>query len=217
MILRFGSTMENLRKFILAKSLPLDELKSILALSFRALIPRLSQCDSVNEVLEIIQEKCSLLNLSFMKAIAEHFHIQEAKDCITSYYIDLTDFCEMIRLSSCIGKRFLQFTSPLSAQPLICETVKFILQWETDDYTLSNIKRLLYKAFGELANEVIVVKVETGKSIILTCSASHTITSLLVLNAQQNLSILTEEGVMSLSIGYCVVLEYTAKKVCISQ
>ena len=216
MFLKFGITVKNLKGFILRDDPPLDDIKSILGLSYRALKPRLTQCTSTYQVLEIIEEKCSLLNLSCMKAIAEHFKIQEAQECIKKYEDDLSDFCDTIRLTFCMGKRLLQHSSSLSHMPLKCETVKFILEWETDDYTLSDIKRLLSKAFGELANEVIVVDIKTGNSITLTCCSPHTITSLLVLIAQRNLSILTEAGVIGLSIGYCVVLEYTAKKVCIN-
>ena len=212
MILKFGLTIDNLKELILAKSPPLHKLKSILGLSYRALKPRLSMCNCVGDVLEIIEEKCSLLNLSCMKAITERFQIKDANDCIKSYNAALSEFCKSIRLTPCIGRHFLKFNSAISSQPLKCETVKFILSWKTDEYTLDDINELLYKAFEDLAEDVIVVDMKTGNSIILTCFSPHTITSLLILIAQRNLSILTEDGVISLSIGYCVVLEYTETK-----
>ena len=208
MIIKFGITMENVKSFISAKNPPIDKLIAILGWPYRALKPRLKQCKSVDEVLEVIEDKCSLLNLSCMEAIAEHFQIKEAQDCITSYNDALSKYCKNIRISPCIGKHFIQSTS---TEPLKCETVKFTLDWKVDEYRLGDIRGLLCKAFEELADEVTVVDMKTGNSIILTCYSSHTVTSLLILKAQRNLSILTEKGVMSLSIGYCVVLEYTAK------
>ena len=209
MFLKFGITMMNLKQIILAKCLPLHKLKSILEFSYRALKPRLTHCESVDAILDIIGEKCSLLNLTCMEAIAEHFQIQEAQDSIICYYTELSDFCQMIRLSSCIGKKFIHSYS-LSSNPLKCETLKFILHGETDDYTLSDIKGILWKAFGELAKEVIVVSINPGSSIIVTCSSSHTLTTLLVLNAQRNDSLLKDMGVVSLVIGYCSVIEHIA-------
>ena len=209
MKLKFGKVIHKLKCIILNSSASLSLLQSILGSAYRDLKPKLSKCVSIDEVLEIIEEKCSLLQLTCMEEIADIFEIKEAQECIRSYYNTLSDFCQEIRLESCIGKRFSS-----SSQPLKCETVEFILDWKTDEYTLNDIKDLLSKAFGELAKEVKVVVMKTGNSIILTCSAPHNITSLLVLDAQMNISILKDMGVMSLSVGYCIILEDpTSKKV----
>ena len=88
---------------------------------------------------------------------------------------------------------------------LTCDTIKFIVDWEVDKCTLSNIKALLQRAFRDHVNRVEVVEANKGHSILITCYAPQDLMDMLYKEAQENIEELKKMGLIELTIGYYTV------------
>ena len=85
---------------LIEKGIPsLQELKTYLRRCFHELSPRLSIAESFDDVMDIIQDNCSIINISCLEAIVYQFNITEAKHHITAYKSIVDKFCEEIKLS----------------------------------------------------------------------------------------------------------------------
>ena len=185
----------------------LKELKRYLQLSYPELIPQLSKAESVDDVMVIVRKKCTIINISCLKAITTHCNIKSAEQHVTAYKSEVKTFCEKVKLSVCKNEDFITSSSSL----LKCETIEFTLEWNIDEHTLSEIKELLWKAFGKIAKRVLVKVVNETNSIIVTCYAPRHIMDVLMMEAEKNLDLLRGIGLMKLTIGYCTIWDMTTK------
>ena len=177
---------------------PLEKLKKYLGRCFRELKPQLSIAKSFDDVMEVVEEKCTVVNIGYLEAIINHYNIEEAKVHISTYKSEVDELCEEIKLSVCQNENFM--TGPSSL--LKCETIKFVLEWEIDKHTFNEIRELLWKAFGKMAKRVLVKHIDEGNSIIVTCYAPENIMNVLLMEAQKNLHILIKMGVIKLTIAF---------------
>ena len=136
----------------------LKELKMYLRMCFRELKPQLSIAESFDDVMDLVEEKCTIINIACLETIIEHYNIEEAKSHIKHYKLKVDEFCEEVKISVCENKDFMTGPSTL----LKCETIKFILEWEPDEHTLSEIRELLSYTFRDMANRVIVAIITEG-------------------------------------------------------
>ena len=197
----FGNLLHTVAP-IIAKGIPsLQELKKYLRRCFRELKPQLSIAGSFDDVMELVEEKCTIINIVCLEGIINIFNITEAKKHIKDYQAAVDEFCTKVRLSLCENQSFI--TSP--STQLKCETVEFVLEWEPDDYFLSEIRDLLRKAFKDMAIRVQVRVIRRGNSIIVTCYAPRNIIGLLLKEAEDNIRLLKKVGLLKLSIGNYIV------------
>ncbi|XP_019850766.1 PREDICTED: ranBP-type and C3HC4-type zinc finger-containing protein 1-like [Amphimedon queenslandica] len=115
----------------------------------------------------------------------------------------LEEFCED-KLTMFSNRQLKRLSSSL----LTCETIKFVLKWNPSKHSLSNIKALLSKTFKD--NQVEVVVIKEGNSIIVTCYAPHYLMESLLVTARDNIDMLKEMGLISLTIGYYTVYDELA-------
>ena len=197
----FGNLIETVEPLI-AKGVPsLEELKKYLRRCFRELKPQLSSAESFDDVMELVEDKCTIINICCLEAIVDHYNITEAKRHITEFKTAVDKFCEKMKTDICINQNFKVTTS----HHLTCETIEFILEWKTDEHTLSHIKDLLSKAFKDMAKSVQVRAIREGNSIIVTCYAPHYIMDILLITAEENLDSLKEMGLRKLTLGYHII------------
>ena len=182
-------------------SSPLKELKKYLQRCFRELKPQLSTAESFDDVMDLVEEKCTIINVACLEAVIDHYNIKEAKDHIATYKSAVEKFCEDVKLSVLSSENFMIGSSTL----LKCETIEFILEWKADEHTLSEIQDLLWKAFGGMAKRVLVTKVREGNSIIVTCYAPRHMMDILQMEAEKNLDPLIKLGLLKLTMGYHVI------------
>ena len=185
----------------------LKELKKFLGRCFRELKPQLSVAESFDDVMEVVEEKCTVVNIRCLETIIDHYNVQEAQVHITTYKSEVDKLCEEIKLSVCQKENFM--TGPSSL--LKCETIKFVLEWETDKHTFNEIRGLLWKAFGKMAKRVLVKHIDEGNSIIVTCYAPENAINILLMEAQKNLHILIKMGVIKLTIAFHTVWDERSK------
>ena len=112
-----------------------------------------------------------------MEAIVDHYNIIEAKQHIIQFKTAVNAVCEQVKLSVCCKESFKW--SSLSHH-LTCETIDFVLEWNTDEYTFDNIRDLLSKAFEKLVNSFQVQLLKEGNSVIVTCYAPQYMMDILI-------------------------------------
>ena len=193
---------------LIAKSIPsLQELKTFLRRCYRELKPQLSIAESFDDVIELVEDKCTIINIVCLEAIVDTFNISEAKQYIKEYQAAIDAFCNEVKLSVCENQSFSTNLSTL----LKCETVEFVLEWEPDDYTLTQIRALLTEAFKDLIKRVQIRVIKRGNSVIVTCYAPRHIMDVLLIEAEKNLNLLKKMGLIKLTIGYCTVWDERTK------
>ena len=187
---------------LIAKGIPsLQELKTFLRRCYRELKPQLSIAESFDDVMELVEDKCTIINIVCLEAIVDMYNITEAKEHIKEYQIAVDAFCNEVKLNVCENQSFLTNVSTL----LKCETVEFVLEWEPDDYTLTQIRDLLTEAFKDITKRVQIRVIKRGNSVIVTCYAPQHIMDVLLMEAEKNLDLLKKMGLIKLTIGYCTV------------
>ena len=182
-------------------SFSLKDFKKYLKRCFRELKPQLSVAKSFDDIMEIVEEKCTIINIACLEAVINHYDIKDAKPHITDYKSAVEKFCEEVKLNVCESQNFFIGSSSL----LKCETVEFVMEWEADEYCLSQIRVLLQKAFQDMAKKVQVRVIKKGNSIIVTCYAPRHIMDILRIEAEKHLDLLIKLGLLKLSMGYHII------------
>ena len=192
---------------LIESAVTLKDLKKYLRFCFPELKPQLSIAESFDDVMDVVREKCTIINVVCLEAIVKQYKIEHAETQITSYKLEVDMFCEDVKLSVCENEDFMPDLSSL----LKCETIEFVLEWEMDEHTLREINDLLWKSFGSMAKRVLVKEVKKGNSIIVTCYASCYVVDVLVIEVKMNLDILKEMGLIKVTIGYYTIWDLHAR------
>ena len=203
----YGSMFFSVMKKILKKNIPLSELKLYLSFSYKELAPEIAHLNSVENIMMVVNNHCSLTNISCMEQIVNEFKIEDAMSDISTYKDKVNLFCDNTVINVCMHQSFNKYFR----KPLKCETIKFTLDWDHAEKQLSHINILLKKAFELYVEKVHVVVIKPGNSITITCYAPRDLMSILAIKVRGNLDFLEEMGVMSLSIGHYVILDHKTK------
>ena len=204
MRMKFGTLFYTVTPLIVKGIPSLEDLKTYLRMCFRELRPLLAIAESFNDVMEIVQDKCTIINICCLEGIVNQFNITEAKVHITKYNTAVDEFCEKIKADVCCNQSFMISSS---SHHLTCETIVFVLEWEANKYTLIDNRGLLSKAFKDMAKSVQVRSIKEGNSIIVTCYAPQRLIDLLLITAEENLDALKEMGLIKLILGYHIIYD----------
>ena len=159
----------------------------------------LSGADSIEAVMNVVVKKCRVNDLSLIKAIVKHFKIIEAKPLISEYEEEVKIVCGSL-------KDFLSQNQPEHFKDY--ETIQFTLGWEPDEHSLDDIRNLLEEAFKDLNKRIIVLSIHRGNSIIIICYTPHYLLAALLLEAQDNLTVLMKKfSLIRLTIGHYTVYD----------
>ena len=199
----FGNLIHAVAPLIEAGIPSLEELKTYLRRCFRELRPQLSVAKSFDDVMDLVQDTCTIINVCCLEAIIDQYNITEAKHHIETFKTEVDAFCEKVKLSICCNQNL----KIASSCHLIYETIEFVLEWEADNYTLNGIRGLLAKAFGNMAKSVQVRAIKEGNSIIVICYAPHNILDSLITVAKKNLDVLKAIGLTKLTISYQTIFK----------
>ena len=197
-------------KILKNKPVSLDELKDFLSID-RALRKDAEAAESLNAAMRIVGDNTSLTNTKRLEAVAKEFNLHDAIHLIEEFNKSIDEFCETIQTQHIYGQDFMKHSH---RNLLKSEQVKFVLEWEGDKTTLSDIQSLLRKAFHDNARHVMVKVVNEGNSIILICYAPLHLHEELIRLLKDNEEDLRKEGVLSVSIGgYVIIKRKTEDKV----
>ncbi|XP_019860601.1 PREDICTED: uncharacterized protein LOC109588940 isoform X2 [Amphimedon queenslandica] len=197
---KLGTLIHNIVPLIEAAIPSVNDLKTYIRRCHRDLKPRLKDANSFDDVMEVIEDECSITNVALLETIVNKYSIQDARDMILAYQTHLDEFCEN-KLTMFCDRQLKRLSSSL----LTCETIKFVLKWNPSEHSLSSIRALLWKTFKD--NQVEVVVIKEGNSIIVTCYAPHYLMESLLVTARDNVDMLKEMGLISLTIGYYTVYD----------
>ena len=196
-----GILIDDIAPLIKSSVPSLEEFKTFLRRCRSYLEAQLDNARTFESVMQVVERECSIINVVLLETIVSKYSIQDAADKVLAYQTHLDEFCEN-NLTMFCNHQFKRLSSSL----LTCETIKFVLKWNPSEHSLSDIKGLLWKTFKD--NQVEVVVIEEGNSIIVTCYAPHYLMESLLLTARENLDVLKEEmGLISLTIGYFTVYD----------
>ena len=185
---------------IIARSISsVTEMKSFLRLSFPELSDELSNADSIESIMDVVVKKCRVNNISMIKIIVIRFEITQAKPLISEYEEEVKTVCGSL-------KNFLSQNQPEHFNDF--ETIQFTLGWEPEEHSLDDIRNLLEEAFKELNKRIVVQSIHRGNSIIIICYGPHHLLAALLLEAQDNLTVLMKElSLIKLTIGHYTVYD----------
>ena len=143
----------------------LEDLKMYLRRCFRDLRPQLVTAESFDDVMDLVQDKCTIINVCCLEAIVNHYKITEAKPHIEEFKTAVDTFCEKIKTDICLKQNF-KIAS--FSHHLPCKTIEFVLEWEADKYTLKVIRYVLAKAFSDIAKSVQVRDINDDRIHVTT-------------------------------------------------
>lgn len=197
---KFASTVVDACKAM--SIIPPDDLKKYLRLGYSYLAPRIDNMHTIDDMLMLVCDQCSVIDLCLLENVAHYFIIEKAITLIEEYkkilqeFKPLRDFIDKVLFST------LQLKS---------ETITLVVDRNVDDYAVNDVSLLLERVFKNLAPHVKIVVIKELNSFIVTCSFPLTLSKQLIATAEGNIEQLKKEGVQKLTIGYCTV--YDSKKV----
>ena len=206
----FGIAFSKVREAINKSPPPLDELMCFFADSYPHLKSEITHSKSIDDVLDVVRDHCTLINISCLEGIVERFDIKEAQKHIQAYKNVVQSFCKETKAVLCLNETFKENKSH---SLLKCETADFVLNWDPKGYTLEDINVLL----AELVDDNVQIRViREGKSIIVTCFFPLSLTTSIIARAQETLEEAKKRGLIQLTIGYCTIYDkYQRDKVVI--
>ena len=165
--------------------------------------PHLDHCKDTDEVIELIGDECSLINVELLEGVVKKLKVKEAESAIQEYKNKIESFHKE-------GRPLRQFLDQYlaSASPLQCETATILVHKEVKDYELKDINVLMTVAFETLAPNVRVHVIKEGNSFTITCSFPVLLSESLIATALDNIDSLIERGVKKLTIGYSTVYDH---------
>ena len=200
---KFGGMFFRVQDVIKQHHTPIKHLIRFLRYIYPNLASRLSASKRIKDILSLVQEKCSLINISLLENMIEEFELKEAEIHINSYKAEINKFCQTMSVRLCLNETFQVF---VPHSPLKCETATFVLDWNPDEHTLDDVRNLLSATFESLSLMIKVVVIKEGNSIIIKCCFPVHLAMLLIAEAFDNLEILKQRyGLLSLTIGYVTV------------
>ena len=187
-------------KAIAEKSPPIEDLKELICCYNCDLKAKLDICDSISSVVSLIfEEECSLTNFGLLQMVVEEFQVTKAEKYIEQYETTLKEFCHSISLELCLKEKF------DDVQHLKCETATYIFDWRPDKKMLNDITDILSKTSGKLVK---IKYIDTGYSIIVTCSFPFSRYGDVLKEVTENLNVLKQNGLLKLTIGYHVIYDH---------
>ena len=119
----------------------------------------------MDDILILVIEKCSLINMSCLEAVINHFDIKPAKEELSQYMKRVHEFCEATTISQCVNETFRLSPSQL----LSCDTVQFAPR--NDDCSLSELKRLKKDLLCHFSDRVFIHSIEYKGCATVICYA----------------------------------------------
>ena len=202
--------MYNVCKAIKEAEPELNDLKELVGSCNSELKPKLAECSKVSDVLSLVKEECSLIDVSLLEALVKEFKVKKAEQYIEEYRGTFKEFHENTPIARCLKEKFDDAKTP---PPLNCETITYVFDWRPNERMLKDITDILSEFSGKFVR---IRYIDTGYSIVVTCSFPYSLHGVLVARVMENLQLLKDKGLIKLTIGYWTIWEEykTEQKVC---
>ena len=100
----FGKLIHTVAPLIEASIPSLKELKTYLGRCFRELKPQLSIAKSFDDVMELVEDKCTIINVCCLEAIVDEYNVKTATKYIAEFKLAVDMFCERSNLKYAVKK-----------------------------------------------------------------------------------------------------------------
>ena len=161
--------------------------------------PKINCSETIDEVLDVVKENCSIVDVRLLKRIAEKFKIPEAEKIIKLYQEKAATFCESVSVRLCLGEKLHAVAVPSTPKR---EKVTFIFNWDPDESTLQDVRAVLDKLEPL---DIFLIKLEIGQSVVVTCYCPAEYISLLIATVHKKLVILQKRGLKEFRIAQCTI------------
>ena len=204
MRMKLGSVFAKVELIIEASTL--KKIKNKLKQYCEDLKPQIAQCGNIHDILELVRKDCSLDDIDLLKAIVNGLNIEEAKAVIQEYSDAIKEFSKT-ELRNCLHERF------SDASPLQCESITIVVDRNTDDCTLHDVRKLSANIFRKLSPhssrhvKLFVIRSRDKNSFTITYFFPLILSEQLIAAALNNIDVLKESKVKRLTIGYFTVYE----------
>ena len=190
----------NVSKAIVKKSPPMEDLKELIYRYNRDLKAKLDNCDCISSVVSlVVEEECSLTDVKLLQTVVEDFQVTEAEVFIEEYKITLEKSCKDISLQLCLKEKF------GAVENLKCETATYVFDWRPEEKKLQDITDILSETSGRLVK---IKYIDTGYSIVVTCSFPFSRYGDVLKEVTENLNVLKKNDLLKLTIGYHVIYDH---------
>ena len=203
----FGAMFYQIRSVIAGKELNPDEVKKLICDCFADLKPKLECKKVLEDILDVVKEKCNLIDVHCLEVLLTTFKIPEGQALLDSYKEAVEKFCQSMPARLCVDQILQVVKTPTR---LASETVVFVLDWNPDEATLEDIKNLLSKS---LDTNFIIEKIGTDRSVVVTCYCPAEYTGSLITTVLEKIEILQKRGLKEFIVGNCTVWDDTAHEV----
>ena len=197
----FAITFSKIREVINTSPPPLEELKRFLKHGYPHLKSQVTHSNSIDDILGLVNDHCTLINISCLEGIVESFKIKEAETHIQSYKDAIQSFCKETKASLCLGESLKVTTTP---SLLRCETIVFVLNWDPVDCTLKDIEEIVSESLGR---NVEIRYIQRGRSIVVTCFFPLDLLGPLITTAHEGLELWKKKGLIKLIIGHYIIYD----------
>ena len=196
----FGQLFETLCETV-QSLVVLNSLKRYLCRTFPEFKIPLQDAMTTDDVMEAVHNESSLTDLAYFERIVNRFNLP-MKDKIEDYRIKLTSFCHHTLDKHSYVR---SFREDYPRYILSSDKIVFQLQWKANKKTMVDIRNVLQKNFGHLADRVQIVVIEDG-CVVVVCWAPKHLMEELARQASKNVTMLAEMGVMKLTVGSIEVI-----------
>ncbi|XP_019851729.1 PREDICTED: uncharacterized protein LOC109581770 isoform X2 [Amphimedon queenslandica] len=177
----------------------LQELYQYLRWGYKHLRPHLRDCENRADILNLISEHSSLIDIGLLESIVFKFNIEEAKPAIQKYKENVNKFRQSLR--HVLDEKFFH------RHLLQSETITFSIDQDVDGITLKDVEKLIKAAFKEHAPCIRVHVISESNSFTVTCSFPLLLYEEINLAAMENIEALKEKGLQRLTIGFNTVYD----------
>lgn len=158
---------------------------------------------SINDVIEVIKRKCTLIDVQILDAIIKKFNVKGVAKHLEEYKHCIIDFQAKIKANICTQDTFEIVCGPSLLQ---CEMVVCVLNWKADETTLQDVVDVIADGFGNEFS-LPIRAISEGNSIKIICSFVISQNDQLIVRANNNLEWWKQRGLLKLTIGYHTVYE----------
>ena len=138
--------MYNVCKAIEEAGPELEDMKKLVGSCNSELKSKLAECSEVSDVLSLVKEECSLIDVSLLEAVVKVFNVKEAEKYIEEYRKKLKKFLEDNPIAHYLKEKF---DAVKNHPPLNCETITYVFDWRPNERMLKDITDILSESSGK--------------------------------------------------------------------
>lgn len=146
----FGTFFNVVREYI-SKSCQVEELKTCVIDCFQDTKFQLVEAKTCEDVLNVVREKCSLIDITGVEALVKRFNIVKAHDVIEEYKLKIEEFCKDVSENPSLKKNLDDINS---CDRNTYEAAVFLLDWSADESMQEDIKAILSHSLSILSKNI---------------------------------------------------------------